>query len=530
MVQVVWAEDGDIHFRKGYYTGSNDNGGLSLFDTVAINSDQATLPKIALGNGYIYIVWESQGKIMYVRGTNEGVPNQTSFETPIILGEGDSLGHPGIAFSYYVDGSSTLPSVYVTWHAKVEDHYHIFFYRSTDSGTTFDFDPANPPNWTLNVAWINTADNMNPGIIADGQNVHLFWEGSDGSDKVVVLSTSINGGYSFKNHVKSPYPINGGPDPFANSSNPALCAVGESAMVVFQDDILGPMVVFSEKWDHSGPIAYLPTEVGWFESVDAVTPDISCTGTTALIVWQFSSAEFNGIYFSTVPLNSKPIADAGPDQVVLKGIPVYLSGFNSSDPDQYDTIDSYSWTQTSGPSVALDVNNYGATFTAPNVDNDTLLTFQLIVNDGTTDSDPDTVDVLVTGTASFTIMSSGTASLKKATGGLAAGDHEISVVITGEYTIEDDAEFSVSDEDNHTSAPVGMDILSDSIEGTLTLDDEEYELSLQKLTISNDARTINYTFKQIGGNMATVAGFLKFANAINFDDGDEQDATAARTS
>ena len=62
----------------------------------------------------------------------------------------------------------------------------------------------------------------------------------------------------------------------------------------------------------------------------------------------------------------------------------------SSDKD--GTIKSYSWTQTSGPSVSLTgANTSKATFNAPSVAKDTTLTFKL----ATTDND-DTTSFAIT--------------------------------------------------------------------------------------------------------------------------------------
>lgn len=55
--------------------------------------------------------------------------------------------------------------------------------------------------------------------------------------------------------------------------------------------------------------------------------------------------------FLVAPLKA-PIADAGPDQTVLPGTPVALSGVNSIDPE--DTITAYQWTQLDGDSVTID--------------------------------------------------------------------------------------------------------------------------------------------------------------------------------
>jgi K319-like protein/beta-propeller repeat-containing protein/HYR domain-containing protein len=90
------------------------------------------------------------------------------------------------------------------------------------------------------------------------------------------------------------------------------------------------------------------------------------------------------------------VSDAGPDQTVDEGVTVNLDGTGSS-PDP-NTL-NFAWSQTDGPAVALT----GATtatpsFTAPEVtplEVTQTLTFQLIVDDGTNFSDPDTVTIIV---------------------------------------------------------------------------------------------------------------------------------------
>lgn len=88
--------------------------------------------------------------------------------------------------------------------------------------------------------------------------------------------------------------------------------------------------------------------------------------------------------------NSTPIADAGADQTVLVGNIVSLDGSNSSDSDQ-DLL-SFSWSQSSVPAgsqVALNNPQISQPQFTADVAGDYLLT--LIINDGTTDSLPDSV-------------------------------------------------------------------------------------------------------------------------------------------
>jgi hypothetical protein len=93
-------------------------------------------------------------------------------------------------------------------------------------------------------------------------------------------------------------------------------------------------------------------------------------------------------------VNHPPIVNAGPDQIVKEKSNVDLSGLGSSDPDG-DTL-AFSWKQTQGPTVVLN-NPSSATpsFTAPEVDDDTVLMFELTVNDGFGGKSTDSVKITV---------------------------------------------------------------------------------------------------------------------------------------
>lgn len=102
--------------------------------------------------------------------------------------------------------------------------------------------------------------------------------------------------------------------------------------------------------------------------------------------------------------NTKPVANAGNDQMVASGILVQLNGSASSDAD--NDVLTYSWTQTAGPAVTLSgATASQPTFTAPTVGTTTVLTFELKVKDGTQslgsfapvnyESDPDSVSITV---------------------------------------------------------------------------------------------------------------------------------------
>ncbi|MCH9035763.1 MAG: PKD domain-containing protein [Chloroflexi bacterium] len=89
--------------------------------------------------------------------------------------------------------------------------------------------------------------------------------------------------------------------------------------------------------------------------------------------------------------NEAPEADAGADQTVATGATVQLDGSGSSDPEN-DPL-TYSWTLSApdGSSATLsDATIVNPTFVA-DVDGEYVAT--LVVNDGTSDSAPDSVEI-----------------------------------------------------------------------------------------------------------------------------------------
>ena len=90
--------------------------------------------------------------------------------------------------------------------------------------------------------------------------------------------------------------------------------------------------------------------------------------------------------------NIKPIAHAGPDQSVAVGAAVALDGSNSSDADG-DTL-SYAWVLSSKPDgSSASLKNANSPFPSLIVDQQGHYQVQLIVNDGTVNSDGDSVTI-----------------------------------------------------------------------------------------------------------------------------------------
>lgn len=97
--------------------------------------------------------------------------------------------------------------------------------------------------------------------------------------------------------------------------------------------------------------------------------------------------------FALITLNNPPTANAGENQSVLINTSVSLSGSNSTDSD--GSIASYSWQQTSGPSVSLsDASTANPTFTAPRDAFTLNFTLTVTDNEGATATAATTVSVV----------------------------------------------------------------------------------------------------------------------------------------
>ncbi|MFM7861218.1 MAG: PKD domain-containing protein [Candidatus Nitrosotenuis sp.] len=131
------------------------------------------------------------------------------------------------------------------------------------------------------------------------------------------------------------------------------------------------------------------------------TAPVVANGKFKILVFELQVADENGYptkdisKVTILPVNMPPVVDAGEDQEVKIGDTISLAGTSSDEDDEPLT---YLWNQISGPTVELSTSTELETsFVAPKTEVDAVITFQLIANDGSKDSEPDTVDVMVKG-------------------------------------------------------------------------------------------------------------------------------------
>ena len=106
------------------------------------------------------------------------------------------------------------------------------------------------------------------------------------------------------------------------------------------------------------------------------------------------------VFGNDMDTNSPPIVSAGQDHTVVKGDAVSLKG-TATDREGNDL--TYQWTSDYSGLVITDNDTLAPTFTAPEVDSETAITFTLTVSDGTNDGVTDQIVVTVTDNAPPTV-------------------------------------------------------------------------------------------------------------------------------
>jgi len=306
-----------------------------------------------------------------------------SIQTPITVIDLTCVNNP-------VQNINLLPIANVGIDTSVSENSTISLDGSASSDpdgivTNYNWTQIAGPEVTLNNSATATPSFATPSVIDDTVFTFALVVTDDGGDNSIPATLNI-----LVQNVNQLPIAHAGSDIRSNENSSVQLDGGES----FDPD--GQINGFS--WRQTGGDSV--TLIG----ANTVTPSFiapevssSSTFTFDLVVTDNDGASSDPATVSVTVLNINqlPVAHAGGDIAVNENVTVNLNGNGSSDLD--GTIINYSWTQTSGDIVSLSgANTSTPSFNSPSVNEDTTLTFDLVVtdNDGAS-SDPATVSVTV---------------------------------------------------------------------------------------------------------------------------------------
>ncbi|MEP3388176.1 MAG: carbohydrate-binding protein [Reichenbachiella sp.] len=141
----------------------------------------------------------------------------------------------------------------------------------------------------------------------------------------------------------------------------------------------------------------IPATGDWnaWETVDAAAVELSAGEQVIQIFFSGGGVNLNSITLTSGPLNLAPVADSGSDQTLSNTTTsATLNGSGSYDPDNGPSALSYQWTQIAGAAVSIS-NGAAESPTVSGLSSGQSYEFQLVVNDGSKNSDPSTVTISV---------------------------------------------------------------------------------------------------------------------------------------
>ncbi|MDY6950415.1 MAG: S8 family serine peptidase [Thermodesulfobacteriota bacterium] len=348
-----------------------------------------------------------------IQVTWDAVPDATSYEVYRCLSSDGTKANVGATSSTsYDDTTASVATTYYYW-VTASNAYGEGDFSAHDTGWA----ACEPPDPSATIAYPSSDDDggftVEWAAVTDATSYHLQRSTSSSFDDVITVydgpSTSWDetglgdGIYYYRVNAASACGISdwrsGGAVVVGSTSVPVISMDGTSISgSCLQGHDASPQTF--EIWNSGeGTFEYSITDDGaWLtctpsegtasEEHDTITVAYETSGMTpdtytATITVNAPEAANSPSAMPvslTVSPNQSPAADAGPDEAVTEGDVVTLDGSSSSDAD--DGIASCEWIQIGGTAVTLsDPAAVSPTFTAPEVDEETALTFQLTVTD-----------------------------------------------------------------------------------------------------------------------------------------------------
>ncbi len=271
---------------------------------------------------------------------------------------------PGVIEASWVAPSETPAGYRISW-AQVGDPYLTW----TDStGNAFPADPSRT------ITGLEEGTEYKAKMRATYGGTSGDWSG----EITITVARSAN----------SPPSVDAGQDQTVSEGD----TVTLNATASDQD---GDQITYSWSHDSTLPIT-ISNATAQSTTFIAPTVGLDTTVTFVLSVSDGTNADVTDqvtITIQDVPANIPPTVDAGQDQTVSEGDTVTL---NATASDQDGDQITYSWTHDDTLAITItDSDSLSASFTAPGVAANTIITVTLTVNDGTVDV-TDTLQVTIT--------------------------------------------------------------------------------------------------------------------------------------
>lgn len=324
-----------------------------------------------------------------VGSQNDIIAGKTTYELRCINAAGTTTD------SVTVGNTKPVASASLPGPSPIKETHFVLLSSQGSSDADGDF---------LTFKWRQTGGTTIPGLSDSTHSSPSFIAPLVGpAGDTLTFELVVNDGIEDSDPVTVQVPIQDVPDPLpipdirlGNGQKTATINEGSSIKVTWCDTT-------SKLCEHSTSCSVEKNNQDWQPSNPAdngLTGDYTDTPTGNTILYRLTCTGPGGTNTdsATVRINHTPTAGAtAVPSTVNEGDQIHLSAVTSSDPDTWDNITSYQWTQTSGPSVTFDKNSPNPSFTAPIVVSPgQTLTFQLVVKDSQgVSSAPTTVNVQV---------------------------------------------------------------------------------------------------------------------------------------
>jgi len=264
-VYVAFRDGADVILSTSINSGSSYSS-----NNLSNSADSSSLPQLATTGSDTYVVWKELNDINLVKVSNNGA-TVGSVQSISGSGAGTVSTKPQVAAS----GSN----VYVIWMEGSD-----IFVRTSNNGAT-SFGTA------TDIGDTGGTGSSNPKIVVVGSNAFAVWRENVSGSGDTMFSRSISGGaFSTPDNLSS----NTG-----SSIKPAIAASGSNVYVAWRDNTAGTTdMLFRGSDDDGATFSNSLTISPTIPNGTSDEPQVTISGSDALVVWEDSADGNNDILFS----------------------------------------------------------------------------------------------------------------------------------------------------------------------------------------------------------------------------------------